>query len=188
MSQAGRTALIAVDVQRDFLPGGALGVPGGNHVIAPLVELAAFADLVVATRDFHPPNHISFTARGGPWPPHCVIATAGAQLAPEVDSVASFIVSKGSDAEHEAYSGFDGTGLAELLRALHVTTVVVGGLATDYCVKATAIAACEAGFNAEVVVDAVRAVDVTPGDGQRALEAMGAAGVTVRPLAGARHS
>ncbi|TMB91897.1 MAG: isochorismatase family protein [Chloroflexi bacterium] len=188
MSQTGRTVLIAVDVQRDFLPGGALGVPGGDQVIAPLVELAAGADMVVATRDFHPSDHVSFSTRGGPWPPHCVIGTPGAALAPEVDAVASFIVSKGTDAQHEAYSGFDGTGLADMLRAQRVTRVIVGGLATDYCVKATAIAASEAGFDTEVVTDAVRAVDVTAGDGARALEAMAAAGVRLGSLAGAQQS
>jgi nicotinamidase/pyrazinamidase len=188
MSQTGRTALIAVDVQRDFLPGGALGVRRGDEVIPALLGLAPGADIVVATRDFHPPDHVSFSTRGGPWPPHCVIGTPGAALAPEVDAMASFIVSKGADAEREAYSGFDGTGLADMLRARRVTRVIVGGLATDYCVKATAIAASEAGFDTEVVTDAVRAVDVTDGDGTRALEAMAAAGVRLRSLAGAQPS
>lgn len=188
MGDAHRTALIAVDVQRDFLPGGALDVPGGDEVTAPLAELAADADVVVATRDFHPADHISFVARGGPWPPHCVIGSKGAELAAEVDRIASFIISKGMDPDREAYSGFDGTGLAHILRALRIDTVVIGGLATDYCIKATAVAAREAGFNTTVVTDAVRAVDVAPGDGPRALDAMRAAGVSLRSTAGALQS
>jgi nicotinamidase/pyrazinamidase len=178
-----RTALLAVDVQADFLPGGSLGVPDGESVIAPLRSLALRADLVIATRDHHPPGHISFTSRGGPWPAHCVIGTGGARIHPEIDAVADIVVSKGRDPDREAYSGFDGTGLAMMLRSLGVERVIIGGLATDYCVRATALAAVDAGFQTAVVRDAVRAVGVKPGDGTRALEEMARAGVSIVSLA-----
>jgi nicotinamidase-related amidase len=170
------TALVAVDVQRDFLPGGALGVTGGDAVVAPIRELASHVSLLVATRDFHPPDHCSFAAEGGPWPPHCVIGTAGAALHPDVDAIAHVIVSKGADQAVEQYSGFDGTGLGALLRARGVHRVIIGGLATDYCVRATALAACVEGFATIVVLDAVRAVDLKPGDGERALDEIRGAG------------
>lgn len=171
------TALIAVDVQRDFLPGGALGVAGGDAVVEPLLALAHCIRLVIATRDFHPANHCSFTAQGGPWPPHCVIGSEGALLEPRVDAVAKLVVSTAMDPDKEAYSGFDGTRLGDILRAHDITDVVIGGLATDYCVRATALSAVEEGFRASVAVDAVRSVDVAPGDGERALAEMQAAGV-----------
>lgn len=173
------TALIAVDVQRDFLPGGALAVPDGDAVVAPLLALAANADVVVATRDFHPPGHVSFVERGGPWPAHCVAGTPGAALHPAVDAVADVVLSHASDPEREAYSGFDGTGLAGILRSRAVERVIIGGLATDYCVRATALDARREGFDTEVVTAAVRAVDVHPGDGAAALEEMRRAGVRV---------
>lgn len=176
------TALIAVDVQRDFLPGGSLAVPDGDQVIAPLARLAPHAGVVIATRDFHPAAHCSFAAQGGVWPPHCVIGTAGAEIAPEIDAVAELVVSKGMHPDAEAYSGFDGTGLAEILRVRGVERVIIGGLATDYCVRATALAALAAGFATTVVADAIRAVDATPGDGERALAEMRTAGVDVREM------
>jgi nicotinate phosphoribosyltransferase len=173
------TALIAVDVQGDFLPGGALAVPGGDAVVAPLLQLAADADLVVATRDLHPPGHVSFVESGGPWPAHCVAGTPGAALHPAVDAVAALVVSKGQDPRRDAYSGFDGTGLAGILRSRGVERVVIGGLATDYCVRATALDALRAGFDTEVATAAIRAVDVRPGDGAAAVEEMRRAGARV---------
>jgi nicotinamidase/pyrazinamidase len=177
-------ALIVVDVQNDFLPGGALGVPRGDEVIAPLNRcLAEFArrDLAIfATRDWHPREHCSFRPQGGPWPPHCIAATAGAQfpdalrLPPQAQ-----LVSKATRPEADAYSGFEGTNLAEQLRALKCTRVFIGGLATDYCVRATALDALAAGFEAVVLQDAVRAVDVQPGDGERALQEMAARGAQI---------
>ena len=172
------TALILTDVQNDFLPGGALAVKGGDEVIAPLLARIDEAGLVVATRDFHPPNHCSFYARGGPWPAHCVIGSLGAALHPMVDAVAHLIISKGSDPEQEQYSAFE-AGLGSMLAARGIRRLVIGGLATDYCVKATSIAARSAGFDVEVVAEAVRAVDVEPGDGERALEEMRDAGVVI---------
>ena len=177
--KAQRTALVAVDVQRDFLPGGALGVPHGNAVVAPLLRLAELCPVVVATRDFHPRDHVSFNDRGGPWPPHCIAGTPGALIHPAVDAVAQAVISKGLEREREAYSGFDGTWLEHLLRSLGIRDVIIGGLATDYCVRATAVAAVAAGFATTVAVDAVRAVDVQAGDGDRALAAMREAGVSL---------
>ncbi|MGA7989108.1 MAG: archease [Candidatus Dormiibacterota bacterium] len=177
------TGLIAVDVQADFLPGGALGVPGADAVVAPICELASHVGVVVASRDFHPPGHCSFIFKGGPWPPHCVIGSPGAALHPDIDAIAHAIVSKGTDPAQEQYSGFDGTGLGALLRARGVQRVIIGGLATDYCVRATALAACGEGFATTIVLDAVRAVDVHPGDGDRALEDVRAAGGRVCSLA-----
>jgi len=187
MANEMRTALVAVDVQRDFMPGGALAVPDGDKVIAPLVALAGDVDVVIATRDFHPPRHVSFVAQGGQWPDHCVAGTPGAELAPEVDGVADLIVSKGTDVAIDAYSGFDGTDLEAVLKAMRVGIVLIGGLATDYCVKATALDARENGFDTIVITDAVRAVDVTEGDGERALESLRAAGVALRSLDEARR-
>lgn len=172
------TALILTDVQHDFLPGGALAVEGGDHVIAPLLARIGDAGLVVATRDFHPPNHCSFYARGGPWPAHCVIGTPGAAIHPEIDSVAHLIISKGSDPEQEQYSAFE-AGLGSMLAARGIRKLIIGGLATDYCVRATSLAARSAGFDVQVVHDAVRAVDVEPGDGERALDEMRSAGVVI---------
>lgn len=171
------TALLAVDVQHDFLPGGALGVAGGDEVVGVLEQLAGAVDLVVATRDFHPGRHSSFTEVGGPWPPHCVIGTAGAALHPAIDALAAVIVSKGMDPEVDAYSGFDGGRLQAVLRGAGAGRVVIGGLATDYCVRATALDAMGAGLETVVITDAVRAVDVRPGDGEAALLEMQRAGV-----------
>jgi nicotinamidase-related amidase len=176
---SGRTALIAVDVQADFLPGGSLGVPDGFAVVAPLVAAARGVDLVVATRDWHTPDHISFAARGGPWPVHCVAGTPGAALHPEIDVIADVVVSKGHNSEVDAYSGFDGTPLASLLRGAGVTSVVIGGLATDYCVRGTALDGVRGGFSVLVLRAAVRAVEVAAGDGERALAEMRSAGAAV---------
>ena len=178
-----RTALLAVDVQGDFLPGGALAVPDGDAVIAPLLRAARGAGMVVATRDWHPPGHVSFAERGGPWPPHCVAGTPGALIRPEVDRLADVVVSKGRNVDIDAYSGFDGTPLAALLRAAGVERVLVGGLATDYCVRATALDALREGFEVVVLRDAVRAVEVQPGDGERALDEMRAAGARIEDVA-----
>ena len=170
------TALIAVDVQHDFLPGGALGVAGGDAVVAPLVRAAREVALVVKTRDAHPDGHCSFAEQGGIWPVHCVAGTHGAQLHPDIAALGGPVIEKGTALGADAYSGFDGTDLAQRLRDAGVTHVVVGGLATDYCVKATVLDALAAGFAVTVLTDAVAAVDVAAGDGQRALDEMVAAG------------
>jgi NAD+ synthetase len=171
------TALIVVDMQNDFCPGGALGVEGGDLLAPALARAAAGAGTVVATRDAHPSDHISFEARGGPWPPHCVVGTAGAELHPSVAGMRfDRIQDKSSDPDQETYSGFDGTGLGDYLRDRGVRRVVIGGLATDYCVRATALAALEEGFETTVLTDAIAAVEVAPGDGRAALAEVAAAG------------
>jgi nicotinamidase/pyrazinamidase len=173
-------ALIVVDVQNDFCPGGALAVPDGDQVVEPINALAREASFVVATRDWHPPDHGSFSAQGGPWPVHCVRETAGAQLHPGIDTARiDEIVDKGQQRDTEGYSGFEGTELERLLRERGVETVDVAGLALDYCVRATALDAKRAGFDVIVHRDATRAVDVQPGDGERAVSELEAAGVRV---------
>ncbi|MFO1402372.1 MAG: nicotinamidase [Steroidobacteraceae bacterium] len=179
--------LLVVDVQNDFLPGGALGVPGGDAIIPVLDGYGGKFDHcglpVIASRDWHPPDHCSFRERGGPWPTHCVAGTHGAELAATLALPRhSEIVSKGTQREHEAYSAFQGTGLAERLRRQHCRRVFIGGLATDYCVRATALDALVAGFEVIVLEDAVRAVDVEPGDGARALGEMVAKGARLARL------
>lgn len=170
-------ALIVVDVQRDFLPGGALGVPSGDLVIEPLNRaIAAFlrAGLpVFFSRDWHPADHCSFRAQGGPWPPHCVAGTRGATFAAALAVPRdAAVVSKADNPQRDAYSAFEDTDLTAQLEASGVRRVFVGGLATDYCVKATVLDARRLGFDVEVLEDAVRAVDVQPGDGERALAEM----------------
>jgi nicotinamidase/pyrazinamidase len=175
-------ALVIVDFQNDFTPGGALGVAGGDAIAARLNELAGSGDydLVVATRDWHPPDHGSFAAQGGPWPEHCVQDTPGAELHPDLNrALVDVVVDKGQDPATEGYSGFEATGLAELLRERGIDHVTVVGLATDYCVKNTALDALRAGFGVTVDSTAVRAVEVASGDGQRALEDVRAAGGSI---------
>lgn len=179
-----RDALVIVDVQNDFLPGGALAVPRGDEVIAPLNACAAvFAPRhlpVFATRDWHPERHCSFREQGGPWPPHCIAGTPGAEFPRELRLPAGArVVSKGTRPGAEAYSAFQGTGLAGQLREVGVRRVVIGGLATDYCVRATALDALAAGFGVVVLADAVRAVELQPGDGQHALEELRARGAMI---------
>jgi nicotinamidase/pyrazinamidase len=173
-------ALVIVDFQQDFTPGGALAVPAGDEIATHLNELAAASrfDLVVATRDWHPPDHGSFAAQGGRWPEHCVAGTDGAQLHPSLDAAhVDVIVDKGTDAETEGYSGFDGTDLASLLREREVDRVTVAGLATDYCVRATALDALREGF--QVIVDEAGSRGIDADDAARALDEVRAAGGTV---------
>jgi nicotinamidase/pyrazinamidase len=180
-------ALMLVDIQNDFLPGGALAVPQGDRVIAPLNQyIGLFHDRglpILATRDWHPEDHCSFQAQGGPWPPHCIAGTPGAEFPPDLElPEETVVISKATAPDLEAYSGFEGTDLARRLREAGVGRVFVGGLATDYCVQATVSDALQAGFDALVLTDAVRAVAVHPGDGQRALEAMRWAGAVLTDL------
>ena len=176
-------ALIIVDYQNDFArPDGALSVPAGEEVAEHINELAASGDyeLVIATRDWHPPDHGSFTQEGGIWPVHCVQGTPGADLHPALDTgPIDAIVDKGQDRGTEGYSAFDATSLAETLRARGVDRVTVVGLATDYCVKNTALDALREGFEVTVDRAGVRGVDVQPGDSERALDELAAAGATV---------
>jgi nicotinamidase/pyrazinamidase len=173
-------ALIVVDVQNDFCPGGALAVPDGDAVVEPINRLASESSFVVATRDWHPPDHGSFAEQGGPWPVHCVAGTPGAELHAGIDrGRIDTVVDKGQAVDREGYSGFEGTELERLLRERGVDGVDVTGLALDYCVKATALDAHRAGFEVTVHRGATRAVEVEPGDGARAVEELRAAGVEV---------
>lgn len=177
-------ALVIVDLQRDFLPGGSLAVAEGDRVVPVIdgcVRLFEARGLpVYATRDWHPANHCSFAARGGPWPPHCVARSAGAQFAPGLRLPAdAAVVSKATLADRDAYSGFDGTDLEARLKAAGIARIFVAGLATDYCVLATVLDAREAGFEVAVMRDAIAAVDAHPGDGERALERMIEAGAVM---------
>jgi nicotinamidase/pyrazinamidase len=176
---AERDAIILVDVQNDFCPGGALPVSEGHKVVPALNGLIRrVRALTVATRDWHPPTHCSFKPQGGIWPVHCVSGTRGADFHPDLatDRVAH-VVSKATRPDEEAYSGFQGTDLADLLRKRGIRRVFVGGLATDYCVKATALDAVKHGFETTVLEDAIRGVEVQPGDSARALEEMKRAGI-----------
>jgi len=187
-----RTALVVVDVQNDFAdPDGSLYVRDSSAAIAAVNDAVkaakAAGSTVVYTQDWHPPDTPHFAKDGGTWPVHCVAGTWGAELHPDL-VVDGERVRKGTGGE-DGYSGFtmadpetgatSSTGLAELLHAQDVEGVVVVGLATDYCVKATALDAVELGFPATVVTDAVRAVELEPGDGERALDEMRAAGVAL---------
>jgi nicotinamidase/pyrazinamidase len=175
-------ALVIVDFQNDFTPGGALAVPGGDEIAERVNELAKDPrfELVIATRDWHPADHGSFKERGGIWPVHCVQDTEGAELHPALDvTQVDVILDKGQDPGTDGYSGFDGTELEQLLRERGIDRIAVVGLATDYCVKHTALDARAAGF--DVVVDraGVRGVEVERGDSERAFEEVEAAGATV---------
>jgi nicotinamidase/pyrazinamidase len=172
-------ALLIVDFQNDFTPGGALAVPDGDAIAARVDELARSGDydLVVATRDWHPPDHGSFAAQGGPWPMHCVRGTPGAELHPALDrALVDVVIDKGQAPDSDGYSGFEATGLAGLLRERGVDELTITGLATDYCVLNTALDALREGFAVTVEEAAVRAVELQPGDGQRALERVRSAG------------
>ncbi|MEN9904610.1 MAG: hypothetical protein RLZZ555_1175 [Pseudomonadota bacterium] len=190
--QAG-DALVVVDVQRDFLPGGALAVPEGDRVVSAINRyLGRFEReglLVVLTRDWHPADHCSFQSQGGPWPPHCVAGTPGADFAAGLALPATAIfISKATRREVDAYSDFEGTPLADWLHKLGIRRLLVGGIATDYCVRATVLDALREGFEVLLLVDAIRAVEVRPGDGARAEQAMlqaGARPVIFEQLAGA---
>ena len=170
-------ALIAVDLQNDFLPGGSLAVPQGDAVVPAFNRyLAAFvarALPVFATRDWHPPDHCSFQAQGGIWPPHCIVETRGAEFAGSLAlPPTAVIISKAATPEADAYSGFGGTDLAARLRAGGVTRLFIGGLATDYCVLNTVRDALKLGYHVFLLGDAIRAVDTKLGDGQRAVKEM----------------
>lgn len=170
-------ALIMVDVQNDFIPGGSLAVAGGDEIVPVLnLYLNEFhrAGLpIFVTRDWHPKDHCSFRERGGPWPPHCVADSEGARFAPGLALPPSAVViSKGTALDEDAYSGFQGTDLDRRLRRAQVNRVFVGGLATDYCVRSTVKDALALGYQTVVLVDAVRAVNVQPDDGRKAGEEM----------------
>ena len=171
------SALIVVDVQKDFCPGGALPVPDGNDVVLVLnryIEKFIQAGApIFATRDWHPLNHISFKVRGGLWPPHCIQNTLGAEFHEGLKLPKNVIItSKAYEADKEAYSGFDGTDLSTKLKALKVKRLFIGGLATEYCVKNTVLDALKAEFETILLEDAIRGIDAKKGDSERAVKEM----------------
>jgi nicotinamidase/pyrazinamidase len=178
-----KRALLVVDVQNDFCPGGTLGVAGGDEVVAPLNKLIAEflerGEPVFKSRDWHPAKTKHFAAYGGTWPVHCVQHTKGAEFHPGLtDDIHIRVISKGLGDE-DSYSAFDGTDLALQLRRLGVEEVWVGGLATDYCVKQTVLDGLKEGFKVKALENAMRAVEVNPGDGERAIEEMRQAGAEI---------
>jgi nicotinamidase/pyrazinamidase len=196
-------ALLLIDIQNDFLPGGALAVPAGDEVVPVANRLMGHYDLVVATQDWHPANHLSFASQHVGkqvgdviqldgidqilWPDHCMQNTRGAEFASKLnrDGI-QHVVSKGTDRGIDSYSGFfdnarrKATGLESLLRSQGVDAVHVVGLATDYCVKATALDAIDHGFETVLIMAGVRGVELRPGDCQRAIEQMRVAGVQIK--------
>ena len=184
MANNKKKALIVVDVQNDFCPGGSLAVAHGDEVVAPLnsllTEFLGHADPVFKTRDWHSATTKHFKDYGGVWPVHCVQGSRGAEFHPDlIDDPRVTIISKGIDESADGYSGFDGTQLAQLLREQGVEEVWIGGLATDYCVKHTVLDALREGFEVKALADAMRAVNVNPDDGTQAIEEMRAAGAEI---------
>ncbi|HKE59026.1 MAG TPA: nicotinamidase [Pyrinomonadaceae bacterium] len=178
-----KRALIVVDVQNDFCPGGTLAVAHGDEVVAPLNQLIdqfLKEDApVYKSRDWHPAQTKHFAAYGGTWPVHCVQGTVGAEFHPELrDDPHIQIISKGLG-DKDCYSAFDETDLAQKLHDQGVDEVWVGGLATDYCVKNTVLDARRNGFVVKAITEAMRPVDLNPGDGARAIDEMRAAGAEI---------
>lgn len=183
MTSNTKQALIVVDVQNDFCPGGTLAVPHGDEVVAPLNKLIDEfldrGDPVYKSRDWHPRTTKHFAAYGGTWPVHCVQNTRGAQFHPALrDDPRIKVISKGQG-DADGYSAFDNTDLGSQLRNAGVQELVVGGLATDYCVRNTVLDAVDRGFKVKAVKDAMRPVELQPGDGERAIEEMRAAGAEI---------
>lgn len=183
-------ALLAEDVQNDFLPGGKLAVDGADAVVPALNRYLGLAKMlglpVYASRDWHPREHCSFAAQGGPWPEHCVAGSPGAQFAPGFElPPEAIVIDKAMNPRLEAYSSFDGTGLTALLRRAGVRRLLIGGLATDYCVLNTVRDALANGFEVLLLRDAIKAVNVNPEDGVRAereMQRLGAQPVTFADL------
>ncbi|HHQ48441.1 MAG TPA: isochorismatase family protein [Acidobacteria bacterium] len=177
-------AFLLVDAQVDFFPGGALPVPGADAILPAVNALLAACRVqripVVASRDWHPADHASFIPQGGPWPPHCVRGTGGADFHPDLDLPPVLtLVDKATARDRDAYSAFEGTELANELRDRGIGSLLVAGLALDYCVEATCRDAVREGFEVRVVLPATRAVDLHPGDAERAVEELRTAGVAV---------
>ncbi|MGD0395864.1 MAG: nicotinamidase [Nitrososphaerales archaeon] len=177
-------ALLVVDVQRDFCPGGAVAVEDGDMVVPRLnMVIGAFTNAslpIFFTRDWHPPNHMSFKGQGGTWPPHCVKETPGAEFHPKLEvPLGAVVVSKGTEADLEAYSGFQGTDLEKRIKETRVHEVFLGGLATDYCVKETALDALDAGLKVKVLEDCIRGVNLRGNDSELALREVVARGVAL---------
>ncbi len=194
-------ALILVDIQKDFCPGGSLAVPAGDEVVPLANELQEHFDYVIATQDWHPSDHVSFAdnhpgakvgevidVHGLPqimWPRHCVQDSAGAEFHPDLDTIVDKVIHKGADKTVDSYSAFfdnehqRATGLADYLTENGITDIFIIGLATDYCVKYTCIDAIALGFKTYVIIDACRGIDLNPGDVQAAIDNMKALGVKI---------
>jgi len=184
MSNNKKKALIVVDVQNDFCPGGSLAVANGDEVVAPLNKLIKeFLDRgepVFKSRDWHPATAKHFAVYGGVWPVHCVQNTRGAEFHKDLsDDPRITIISKGIDESADGYSAFDGTSLAQILHDEGVTEVWVGGLATDYCVKHTVLDALRQGFEVKALADSMRPVNIKPDDGASAIAEMRSAGAEI---------
>ena len=183
-----KDALIIADIQKDFLPKGALPVKEADEIIPVLNEYAKIFKKaeahVIATRDWHPPKHISFIAQGGRWPPHCVKDTEGAKFSPDLKlPEGTPIISKATDSSKEAYSVFDETGLDKQLKDQGVKRVFIGGVATDYCVLNSTMDARKMGFDVVVLVDATRGINANPDDVEKALETMKRKGALIAAMA-----
>jgi nicotinamidase/pyrazinamidase len=188
LSITSKDTLIVTDMQNDFLPGGALAVKDADQIIPVINDyIRIFIEAgakVIASRDWHPKNHVSFTGQGGTWPAHCVQETDGAKFSSRLKMPNIYtIVSKATDPHIEAYSIFDGTGLDERLKAEGVTRLFIGGLATDYCVVNSVMDARKLGFEVAVLSDATCGIDVQPGDTDKALETMSRVGATQMSVA-----
>jgi len=177
------SALVLVDIQNDFCPGGALAVAEGDETVGVANRLMPYFPLIISTQDWHPINHVSFRERGGPWPPHCVQGTEGADLHPSLNRTPiGHYFFKASSVDNDAYSEFEGIddkgrSLDEVLRSNGVRRLYVAGLATDYCVRATVLDGVNLGYEVYVCTDGVRAVNVDALDGEKALKEMSNAGV-----------
>ena len=172
-----KDALIIADIQNDFLPGGTLGIKDSDEIIPILNEYAkifkAAKSKIIASKDWHPPNHISFVTQGGPWKPHCIQNTKGAELSPTLKlPEGTLAILKATDPAEEAYSVFEGTGLGEQLRAQGITRIFIGGIATDYCILNSVLDARKFGLEAVVLMDGTRGINVKPGDVEKAIDMM----------------
>jgi nicotinamidase/pyrazinamidase len=179
------SALILVDIQNDFCPGGALAVAEGDQIVEPVNRLMPHFPLVISTQDWHPANHISFKAQGGPWPPHCVQGTRGAELHPALKTqTIAHLLRKASSPDKDDYSEFEGRdeqgrSLDQVLKSHNVKRIYAVGLATDYCVLATVLDGLKLGYDVVAITDSMRAVNVEPEDGEEALRQMSEAGASL---------
>ena len=189
------TTLIVVDVQNDFCPGGALAVKGGDQVVPILNQyIKMFTDAkapIIFTRDWHPSDHSSFKSQGGSWPPHCIQNTEGAKFHSDLLVPPDGEIVSKADKQDEAYSFFKGTDLAQKLHQRGIRRLLVGGLATDYCVRETVLDGLKHGFEVYHLDDASRGVNVNPGDSERALSEMvdrGAKRIRLNDLTGSSET
>jgi nicotinamidase/pyrazinamidase len=181
-----KKALLVIDVQKDFCCGGVLPAKDTQSLIQPLNKVIGWSvdhDIVcVFTRDWHPSDHCSFIPQGGPWPPHCIQGTQGAEFAEGlIIPVSSLVIDieKDSSKANMGYSAFENTNLEESLHSLGVTDIAASGIATDYCVRATVLDAIRFGFKVSVLIDLIRPIDVRPGDSEKALKDMSNAGANL---------